>query len=130
MAHCDETLKKIGRIIFDYQKNNEGKNPPDLQTLVDLDILSPWDLVCPASSFGVGQCSYEYRGADLYSGLPKDLILAYDKQPGHKGRRNILFANGDVSRPPEKIFHKHLSQDNKLRQKLSLPEIDIYTCPT
>ena len=50
------------------------------------------------------------------------MILAYDKQPWHKGRRNVLFANGQVTRPTEPDFRKAVATDNRLRRDLSLPE--------
>ncbi len=117
MSHCDDALRKIGQAIRDYQKVNDDRNPPSLETLVESEILSPWDLVCPASTFGVGECSYEYRGADLESWADPKMIIAYDKQANHKGRRNILFAKGNVDRLPERVFEKFLKKDDQLRQQ-------------
>ena len=124
MAHCDEGLKEIYQAISQYQERNEGAYPPNLEVLVENELLSPWLLVCPASEFGVGECSYIYRGADLPSDLSrdavKDIILVYDKKPWHKKRRNMLFADGQVQRPPENICEKFIKKDNRVRESLDL----------
>ncbi|MBN1763857.1 MAG: hypothetical protein JW860_01250 [Sedimentisphaerales bacterium] len=120
MSICDEALKRVYQAIEAYREQN-GHNPMELQELVDSELLSPWDLVCPASSFGVGECSYIYRGRGLESAYPGELILVCDKSPWHKGRRNILFANGSIQRPPEKIFQSALEKDNRLRREYDLP---------
>jgi len=61
--------------------------------------MTPWDLLCPASPDGIGSCSYIYRGCDLCTGVPDEMIIAYDRRPWHQNRRNILFADGSVTRP-------------------------------
>ena len=122
MSHCDDALRKIGKAIISYQKGHDNQNPPSLHQLVEIEALTPWDLVCPASTFGVGECSYEYRGADLENEADPEMILAYDKLPNHKGRRNILFADGQVKRPPEKFLKKFIDKDNQIRRQLQLTE--------
>jgi len=122
MAHCDEALRRIGRAIENYQQNCTDRNPIKLEELIENGLLNQWDLICPVSKEGPGECSYEYRGDDLYGGVPKEMVVAYDKRPCHKGRRNILFASGQVSRQPEKIFQKSIEKDNQLRRLLNLPQ--------
>ena len=122
MAHCDEALKLIGKKIVEYQKKNDGMNPPTLETLVDLHMITIWELVCPVSPFPVGESSYVYRGDDVYMGAPEELIIAYDKVAGHKHRRNVLFANGKVHRQPEVVFDGFIERDNEYRKMLNLPE--------
>ena len=124
MGHCDEALKKIGSAIIAYQQANENQNPASLEKLTD-NKLTVWELVCPASPFSAGECSYVYRGEDLNGSVPEEMILAYDKQPWHKGRRNILFADGSVRRPPEKVFTSFIKKDNEMRLLLALPEKSI-----
>ena len=51
------------------------------------------------------------------------MVLAFDKKPVHKGRRNVLFADGSMMRPPEKLFQSIIDKDNRLRQQLYLSEI-------
>ena len=122
MAHCDEALTRIGKAITAYQEKFAHQNPPDLQTLIDNQSITPWDLVCPVSPFEFGQCPYIYRGGDLDADAPPKMILAYDKLPCHKGRRNVLFTDGKIIRPPEKLFQSFIRQDNQLRRELNLPE--------
>ena len=125
MSHCDETLKLIGQIISEYLKINDDHYPPQLETLVEKGLITVWELICPVSPFAVGQCSYGYRGWDLYYGVPAEMVVAYDKLPNHKGRRNILFADGTVKRPPEKVFFSFIKIDNEYRQSLGLRTIEI-----
>ena len=124
MPHCDEGLKEIYQAISQYQQQHQGTYPPNLGTLVESELLSPWLLVCPASEFGVGECSYIYRAADLPTELSRDaaqnIIIAYDKKPWHKKRRNMLFADGQVQRPPEKICSQFIKKDNRMRESLDL----------
>ena len=51
------------------------------------------------------------------------MIIAYDRKPWHKGRRNVLFADGKVRRPPEAAFEKYIERDNSLRQELGMEEM-------
>lgn len=122
MAHCDDSLKLIGKKIKEYQKENDGKFPPNLETLIEQKKITVWELVCPVSPFAVGDSSYIYRGDDLYVGVPDELIVAYDKIDSHKGRRNVLFANGKVHRQPESIFDKFIDRDNEYRKMYGLAE--------
>jgi prepilin-type processing-associated H-X9-DG protein len=120
MAHCEDGLKKIWRAIRDYQKENSGQGPARLEDFLETKALTVWDLVCPTSADSVGQCSYVYRGCDLEQGAPAKMIMAYDKEPLHKGRRNILFADGRVGRPKETIFLKAIEEDNRYREQFGL----------
>ncbi len=125
MSHCDENLARIGEALKRYLKENEDRYPATLQELVDRDYISAWDLVCPVSPFAVGECPYYYRGEGLYTGIPREMVIAYDKQPVHKGRRNILFADGKLQRPPEGVFESHIRKDNKLRAESGLPVLTV-----
>ena len=122
MPHCDDSLKKIGQAIKKYQMENDGDYPATLEKLEDGYGLTSWDFICPAGSDSVGQCSYTYRGCDLFAKLPRKMIVAYDKLALHKGRRNILYADGSVYRPSEKDFQKAIDLDNDYRQQYGLPE--------
>lgn len=121
MPHCDEALVTLGQAIAAYRQAHDGANPPDLPAAAEAFGLTPWALVCPASSDGVGDCSYVFRGLDLPEGAAKQMIVAHDKQPLHKGRRNILYADGTVKRFLEDDFLKAVDKDNRLREKNGLP---------
>ena len=121
MAHCEDGLKKIWAAILAYRDEHAGKGPAELEVFLESRVLTVWDLVCPTSSDTVGQCSYVYRGCDLEKGMPGKMILAYDKEPLHKGRRNILFVDGRVERPKEKTFLQAIEKDNEYRSEYGLP---------
>ena len=122
MSHCDDTLRQIGQALAAYQNNGDGSNPEKLEMLIEASTLTVWDFVCPAAATLVGQSAYIYRAQDLYHGVPDEMIIAYDTEPVHRGRRNILFANGQVTRPKEEDFQKAAAKDNTLRTELGLPE--------
>lgn len=122
MAHCDEALKEIGQVLKAYRKSHEGKNPPSLQTLVEEMNLSPWRLCCSAGGGAIGDCSYVYRGDDLFTGAPDEMVVAFDKELWHKNRRNVLFFGGHVQRPKEEDFAQLIQDDNELRRIYGLPE--------
>ena len=124
MPHCDDGLKEIGEAIRAYRLE-KGRNPLELQELVEAGVISPWLLVCPASDAAVGECWYVYRGGDLEGRIPGDMVIAYDREPVHKYRRNILFAHGGVGRVPEGIFEKAIRTDNRLRAERGLEEKPI-----
>ncbi len=122
MPICDEALERIGKAIKAYRNENDDEAPETLDVLVECKAITPWDLVCPVSPFSVGDSSYVYRGDDIPGYPPAEMIVAHDKIACHKGRRNILFANGHVKRPPEKLFESFVRKDNELRKLLNLPE--------
>jgi len=120
MAHCDDGLREIFQAIKAWQKKHNGSNPPSLEALVEQEGFSSWLLICPAGGEAIGRCSYVYRGGDLYEGVPGEMILAYDRRACHRGRRNVLFADGQVRRPREAQFEQALSRDEELRRQLGL----------
>lgn len=122
MSHCDDNLKKIYAALLIWQEEHAGQNPPEILDLEGTAGLTAWDFICPASDAGIGSSPWGYRGHDLYSGAPAEMVLAFDKKPVHKGRRNVLFADGSMMRPPEKLFQSIIDKDNRLRQQLQLAE--------
>ena len=122
MGHCDEALTEIGQAIKTYRKANDNCNPAKLMDLIGCSDLTEWDFVCPAGSTPIGECSYVYRGVDLYKGVPDEMIVAYDSQANHKGRRNVLYAKWVVNRPKEEEFEKMIERDNELRLAMGLAE--------
>jgi prepilin-type processing-associated H-X9-DG protein len=118
MAHCDEGLQKIGLALAAWQREHDGKNPTKLEDLIGTKGLTVWDLVCPAAPYSVDECSYVYRGGDLDHNAPKEMIIAYDKAPVHKNRRNVLFADCHVERFPDFVLDKFLLRDEEIRRSL------------
>ena len=125
MPHCDDALRAIGQAILLYQQNNRGRNPPSFKVLLsEADELTAWQFICPVGPEPIGRTSYVYRGADLDCHASAEMILAYDRSPVHKGRRNVLFADGRVTRPTEVDFEKNVARDNQLRGELNLSPKD------
>jgi len=120
MAHCEDNLKAIYDSLLQWREAHAGAFPKSLSDLAEAGGLSPWLLVCPAEGSAIGSCSYVWRGGDLGDDADGEMILAYDKTPCHKGRRNILFADGRMERHPEAKFDKLLERDNHLRTELNL----------
>lgn len=124
MPHCEDNLKEIYDALLQWRESHAGAFPMNLLQLANENDLSPWLLVCPAEGSAIGQCSYAWRGGDLGNVDDPTLILAYDHRPCHKGRRNILLADGRVERHPEAKFEKLLERDNRLRSDLGLEPMD------
>ncbi len=124
MAHCEDNLKAIYDALCRWREGREDASPASLHDLVEARSLSLWVLICPAEGSAIGECSYVWRGGDLGKADDENLILAYDKKACHKGRRNILFADGRIERHPEAKFDKLLERDNRLRSELGLEPKD------
>lgn len=143
---CGSQLEAIGSHIGSYQADHEGKNSPDLQTLLtNYPSLPSEVLICPNDHTAqVGRSSYVYRGNDLTETSPPEMILTYEKNPNHPwyghgifnevrtvilfgygapGVRLVLFANGLLVRSlTEDEFLKAIDRDNELRKQLNLPQ--------
>lgn len=123
MAICDEGLAKIGAALKAHQEANGGRYPERLEALVEgSGELTVWDLVCPGGPDAVGECSYTYRGGDLDCEADGEMVVAYCREPWHKGRRNVLFADGRTERPPEGVLESWIRRDNRLRREAGLDE--------
>ena len=122
MSHCDDNLKKVYEALLIWQNEHEGQNPPEILDLKGIGGLTAWDFICPVSNAGIGTCPWDYRGGDLYMGVASEMILAHDKDPVHKGRRNVLFADGSMTRLPEKLFQSLVDKDNRFRLQIGLNE--------
>ena len=123
---CASQLNGIGKAFMMYQNDFDGQNPPDLQALVETVDVDASVLVCPCTDDKEGEISYIYRGADLDSSAPGDMILAYDKHENHpNGSINILFAGIHVQRCSKEKLQAAVARDNELRRELGLPEKPI-----
>ena len=97
---CATNLNAIGDGIAEYRKRHDGKNPPNLQTLVGEGLLEESQMKCPQGS---GTQAY------IYTGNPALALLAWDRIP-HRGPddkvlgRNVLDANLNVRFLTEEQF--------------------------
>jgi len=123
---CYSQLSGIGKSIMMYQHDFGEQNPPDLQILVEKADVDPRAFVCRCTDDKAGEISYIYRGADLDSSAPGDMILAYDKLKNHPDVSiNVLFASTCVERCSKEDFQAAIARDNELRRELGLPEKPI-----
>jgi prepilin-type processing-associated H-X9-DG protein len=119
---CVMHVNMIGKAIIGYRDTHQGINPTDFSVLVREANLDPKFLICPAAE-DENVCSYIYRGQDLNKQYNPKLILAYDKPINHGDSvRNILFADGHVSKTTKEKFEKAIAKDNQIRRSLGLPE--------
>ena len=53
---CASHLKSIGSFFPSYQSDNKGKNPPDMNSLIEAcDIIMPENLICPSEKDEIGR---------------------------------------------------------------------------
>ncbi len=94
--------------------------------------VSPRLFVCPRS-FGseepaevdgegrfhleAANCSYELSSRKLAPSDPGNIMLAFDRSPCHKGRRNVVFLDGSVQLVDEAEFQVKLQAERDRRSK-------------
>lgn len=114
---CQSCLRQIGKAASIYAKNHEGTLPPDLISMLSLDI-SPEIFTCPSSAIfraegstpdqvatailSGNHLSYAWTGGGLTTDAPADVVLAFDLEL-HVPRDgvtttgvNVLLADGSV----------------------------------
>jgi competence protein ComGC len=97
--NCANNLRKIGRALYIYAREHDGKFPPAMRTLYDEQYLAdPRLMDCPASKTEgtVESPDYIYT-AGLSARSPSQDPLVWDKSANHPGGgKNVLFVNGAV----------------------------------
>ena len=106
-ACCEVNLDGIGKAMQIYSANNNDKYPPNLQVLLDENLITPNLLKC-LSADSDRECDYAYL-------LPADdatdkTILACDLKDNHSEGRNVLYADFSVSWLDEETFQEELRQ--------------------
>ena len=114
-----------------YQENSGGKNPPDLETLVQETDLT-WKRLCDMDEDAhKGQSNYAYRGTGLNKESSGGMILFYSTtKHKHKGKMVHIVIYGEPTQRfltfmTEEEFISAIAEDNKLRRELGLPEEPI-----
>jgi prepilin-type processing-associated H-X9-DG protein len=88
-------LKGIGTACLTYAEENQGKLPPDLETLVKDNAISEKQRVSPRGK--PGEVSYIYIGAGQKNTQDPRNIVAYEKPEYSDGEgTNVLFLDGHV----------------------------------
>ncbi len=127
---CAEQLNAISQAIQTYQADHDGFNPPTLETLVTLDMISSGLLTCPGSDDQMGGSSYIYRGGDLTNKVRSSMILAYDKPENHSDHiLNVLYSDGRVMKYDESEFWHLIEEDNELRKEQGFAEKPMEITP-
>ncbi len=96
---CSSNMREIGRSLYIYAREHEGRFPPTLKTLYDEEYLSDIRLLdCPANK---NEGTLEYADYIYTGGLSikdsSDRELLKDRGRNHSdGGKNILYLNGDI----------------------------------
>lgn len=97
--NCANNLRKIGRALYIYAREHDGKFPPTMKTLYDEQYLAdPRLMDCPASKDEgtVESPDYIYTAGLSVRSLSQ-APLVRDKSTNHPdGGKNVLFINGAV----------------------------------
>jgi prepilin-type processing-associated H-X9-DG protein len=108
LVACMSNLRMIGLATFQYAADKNDRMP------ASLDDLKPYlgkasDEVTRCTKSGGPYRFTSYAGRKL-SELPPDLVLAYDANPVHMGRRNVSFLDGHCEALQEARFREVLEQ--------------------
>ncbi len=108
-------LRSIGVAAMIYANDHKGSFPPDLQTLIDDQSISPKQLISPLDDSGA-ECSYVYIGGQDPDKIrePYRAILAYENPENYDGEgTNVLFLDTHVEFMKMPAFEKALAETNK-----------------
>jgi len=111
-VRCRANLALIGTACQLYALDNNKYFP-------DNDISQLYKKYVPNAGSLVAPCSgrpFEYV-ADLKVDFRDDLLLAYEDEAGHDGKRNVLLLGGDVKTMDEEEFQQALDKTNKFLEE-------------
>lgn len=107
-AMCGGNLSATGKFMSLYAAEYQDKLPPDLETLVTKNYLSPDALKCPSAKRA--RPHYFYFAPKDGNFAPAYTLVACDFRDNHKGEgRNILLLNGNVMWESEAAFQTRLA---------------------
>lgn len=107
---CGGNLNSIGKALLLYMKANDERIPPDVDALIDKQLITKYSLRCPDAK--------AHRERDYFIHWPgspdasRETLLACDYRGNHKGERHVLFYGGQVSRRTEQEFQQELEQEH------------------
>ena len=91
-AECCNNLKQIGTCLMIYVEDHKGVLPASLDELKSGYYLSASNCICPSE-----KREYIYVGGNLnLYHLGIGCPIAFDRPAAHKGKINVLFADGSV----------------------------------
>jgi prepilin-type processing-associated H-X9-DG protein len=131
---AQSNMQQIGVALQSYENQNQGAYPPDLETLISNQRLSPALFVYPGGSDtpadsvnaleSGGHLSYVYLGGGKTDLSDTDRVVLYEDGRGHLERSvrglNLLYADGHVD------FESKANADlkiNQTRNALKLPPV-------
>jgi len=95
---CANNVRELGRALYIYARENNGKFPETLKELYDEEYLAdPRFLDCPASERkGTPETpDYKYNSGLTVESLSR-IVLVEDQDGNHKSGKNVLTVNGTV----------------------------------
>ena len=96
---CADNVRQIGRAMYIYAQEHDGKFPPDMETLYSEKYLTNEDFLdCPANQDkgNLKKPDFFYTGG-LSVNSPSLAPLVRDKEGNHPTRgKNVLYVNGNV----------------------------------
>lgn len=103
-------MKAIGTALFTYANENDDKLPPDLQTLVKLNLIAPPALIAPNDHRADIQSSYLYiEGQNIQ--MPQQNIVAYEHPFVNDFEGvNVMFLDSHVEYLPMDAFKRRLRE--------------------
>jgi prepilin-type processing-associated H-X9-DG protein len=96
---CAANMKGIGAALEIYAEDYPGQGLPTLQRLVDLQYVTPKQIICPSSDDQPGDCSY-ILVPDASIGAPTGsrAVVLYESLSNHGNEGgNFLFTDGHVT---------------------------------
>ena len=106
---CPRNLKDIGRQMHYYAHDNRGHFPPDLQTLIDEELMTEEALKCPSAN-STRFCDYFYLAPEGGLVASAAAIVICDLKDNHTGKgRNVCYVDGRVDWLSEAEFQRELT---------------------
>ena len=119
-AVCWNNLRQIGLGMAMYTTDHEDAWPDSLEDLVTAGYFDSDEVfTCPvqldSEDFGEDSVSgYEYRKPP--AGAGESCMVVYDRQPAHRGGRNVLFVDAHIEWLPEEEFQRRLAEQESAAQ--------------
>ena len=106
---CPRNLRIIGRKLHEYAQENKGDFPPDLQTLIDEELIPEEALKCPSAN-STRACDYFYLRPEGGLLAPSSAMIACDLKDNHAGKgRNVCYVDARVAWLSETEFQRELN---------------------
>ena len=119
---CAGNMRVLSHRIYFYKDNNGGKYPLDLEKLKLIAEINDSYFYCCAANIRSTDSYYVYRGNDLPSEAPDNMIVIHCRKPWHNGNYGVLLSSTDILFLDEKEMKDAITQDNNERKNLNLKQ--------